>query len=459
MNTLIAIGVLAVFVLLREIVNMRKTINPLTIIGLLGILGYTLFNIDLVASYYNNMFVATKFSTAFSSLFIILAIFLIAMSKDFYENEIPKISDYVSLKLFLLMGAICMVSFGNLAMFFLGLEILSITLYILCGADRQNIKSNESAMKYFLLGSFASGFILFGIALLYGATASFDIVEISALASSTTLPVWYPLGVTLIVIGMLFKIAAVPFHFWAPDVYQGAPSLTTALMSTLVKVTAVATLYKIAINLFVKLPESFTVLIVTIAILTMTVGNIMALRQTNIKRLLAYSGISHAGFMMISLVALGEATSSLFYYATAYAMAGIAAFSVLILVTKNKSDEDISLFKGLSNQNPLLATIFSIALLSMGGIPIFAGFFGKFFLFTEAINNGFITLVVFGVINSFISIYYYLKVIITMFSTPDSEEVTTKFIVPSSYLVIGVLTTVINIVIGIYPTLILHLFK
>lgn len=350
-----------------------------------------------------------------------------------------------------------MVSFGNMAMFFLGLEILSITLYILCGTDRKNIKSNEAAMKYFLLGSFASGVVLFGIALIYGATGSFDVVRIKEVALAGSLPIWYALGTTMIIIGMLFKIAAVPFHFWAPDVYQGAPSLTTALMSTLVKVAAVATLYRLSMYLLVDMPSQYINVIVVIAILTMTVGNIMAIRQDNMKRLLAYSGISHAGFMMMALTALGTASANLFYYASAYAVAGIAAFTVLIIVTKNKENEQISNFNGLAKKNPLLAIILSVALLSMGGIPIFAGFFGKFFLFSQAISNGFIALVIFGVINSFISIYYYLKVIIGMYAS--TEEDTEHIQVPLTYKIVGVTAIVINIVIGLCPSILLNLFN
>ena len=182
MNTLIAIGVLAVLILILEIINLRKLVIPISIIGLLAILVYSVCNIQIEQSYYNNMFVSNRYTTAFSSLFIALTIPIVILSKDFYRNNITKIADYMSLKLFLLMGAICMVSFGNMAMFFLGLEILSITLYILCGSDRTKIKSNESAMKYFLLGSFASGIVLFGIALIYGATGSFDLTQIAASA-------------------------------------------------------------------------------------------------------------------------------------------------------------------------------------------------------------------------------------------------------------------------------------
>lgn len=457
MNTLIAIGVLAVLVLIAEIINLRKWIIPLSIVGLLGILGYTINDISHTQAYFNNMFISTKYASAFSSLFIALTILILGLSKEFYSTQATKIADYVSLKLFLLMGAICMVSFGNLAMFFLGLEILSITLYILCGTDIKNIKSNEAAMKYFLLGSFASGIVLFGIAFIYGATASFDIVTIKETVTKGGALSWYPIGVVLVIIGMLFKIAAVPFHFWAPDVYQGAPTLTTAMMSTLVKVTAMATLYKICVNMMYPMPDYYLTGIIIISIATMTVGNIMALTQENIKRLLAYSGISHAGFMMIALTALQSASSGLFYYACAYSIAGIAAFTVVIAVGKGKSADLISNFNGLGKRNPTMAIIMSIALLSMGGIPIFAGFFGKFFLFTQAISNGFITLVIFAAINSFISIYYYLKVIIAMYSNYEDNQEEVK---PTlSYTIIGSVCAALSIIMGLYPEMILQLIK
>lgn len=458
MNTLIAIGGLAILVLVAEIINLRKIVIPMTIVGLLAILAMAVCNINVVESYYDNMFVSTKFSNSFSALFIVLTLFLVGLSKDFYQKEFHKITDYISLKLFLLIGAISMVSFGNMALFFIGLEILSITLYILAGSDRKNIKSNESAMKYFLLGSFASGFVLFGIALVYGATGSFDLIGISDALTAGVLPIWYQLGVVLIIIGMLFKIAAVPFHFWAPDVYQGAPTLTTAMMSTLVKVTAVATLFKLSINLVTAMPEAYESAMVFIAIATMTVGNIMALRQDNIKRLLAYSGISHAGFMMMALTSLETSTASLFYYATAYSVAGIAAFTVVIAVCRNKDHELIQNFNGLGKRSPLLALILSLALLSMGGIPILAGFFGKFFLFAEALKNGYLTLVLFAVINSFISIYYYLKVIIAMYSKYDSEEAQESVHTSLSYRIIGTIAVASLIAIGLFPSILLNLF-
>ena len=265
MNTLIAITGLGVLCLLFEILNIRKAIVPITIIGLLAVLGITFSEFNTPASYYNNMIVVSKFSSAFSALFIVLTIFLVALAHDFYEDHQTKISDFIAIKIFLLAGAIAMVSFGNLAMFFLGIEVLSISLYILAASDRMNLKSNEAGMKYFLMGSFASGIILFGVCLIYGAMGSFDVTEISELSQSAELPVWFPIGIVLVTIGMLFKVAAVPFHFWAPDVYEGSPALTTALMSTLAKVVAMATLYKLLSVMNADVSESFKMVVVIIS--------------------------------------------------------------------------------------------------------------------------------------------------------------------------------------------------
>lgn len=239
MSTLIALASLAVLILVLEIINLRKTIVPLTLIGLLVALGFNICDFNTIDSFYNNMIVVNKTTTLFSSLFIVLTFFIVALGQSFYKEQYDKISDYTSLKIFLLIGAYCMVAFGNMVMFFLGLEILSITLYILAGSDRINIKSNEAGMKYFLMGSFASGFILFGIALIYGATASFDLDQIQLASSQLTMPKWFMVGFVMMLVGLLFKIAAFPFHFWAPDVYQGSPLLTTTTMSTLAKVAAV----------------------------------------------------------------------------------------------------------------------------------------------------------------------------------------------------------------------------
>lgn len=456
MNTLIAIIGLGVLSLLFEIMNFRKAIIPVTIIGLMGILGLTLSELNSPATYYNNMIVVNKFSVAFSCLFIVLTIFLVALSDNFYEKRQTKISDYIAIKIFLLSGAVAMVSFGNLSMFFLGIEILSISLYVLAASDRMNIKSNEAGLKYFLMGSFASGILLFGICLIYGAMGTFDITEISEYTRSAELPSWFFIGIVLLTIGMLFKIAAVPFHFWAPDVYQGSPALTTATMSTLAKVVAMASLYKLLTAMNVEITYGFQIVILVISIASMTVGNIMALKQTNVKRMLAFSGISHAGFMLMALLSSTIASGSLLYYTTAYSLSGIAAFTVLLYVCKNKGNEEISHFNGLGKTNPILAAVLTASLLSMAGIPVFAGFFAKLMLFTQTIQSGYLIVVIAAVINSIISIGYYFKLILAMYTKEAAEE---KQVTSFAFYAVGVLSLLMNLAIGLYPNLIMQLLN
>jgi len=456
MNTLIAIIGLGVLCLLFEIFNARKAIIPMTIVGLLAVLGLTISEYHSPGSYYNNMIVVTKFSVVFSSLFIILTIFLVALSHDFYKNQQTKISDFIAIKIFLLAGAVAMVSFGNLSMFFLGIEVLSIALYVLAASSRMNIKSNEAGLKYFLMGSFASGIILFGICLIYGAMGTFDMTEISELSRSAELPSWFFIGIVLLSIGMLFKIAAVPFHFWAPDVYEGAPALTTATMSTLAKVVAMAALYKLLTGMNADINYSFQILIVVLSIASMTVGNIMALKQSNVKRMLAFSGISHAGFMLMTLLSISTSAGSLLYYTAAYSLAGIAAFSVILYVCKNKNNEDITNFNGLAKTKPILAAVLTASLLSMAGIPIFSGFFAKFMLFSQTIEAGYLVVVIAAVINSIISVGYYFKLILAMY-TKEANEASKK--TPFLYYAVGIIAIALNVVMGLFPSLVIDLLR
>lgn len=448
MNLLIAITGLGVLVLILEIFNLRKLIIPLAISGLLGTLIFAGTEIGKSGNYFNNMIVQDAYGTGFTILFITLTLLLVSLSHNFYRNHGTKISDFIALKLFLLAGAISMVTFGNFAMFFLGLEILSISLYVLAASDRVHIRSNEAGMKYFLLGAFASGIILFGIVLIYGATGSFDLSEIKLAVESGNAAEWLNIGAIMVAIGMFFKIAAVPFHFWAPDVYEGSPALTTATMSTLAKVTAIAAFFKLWTSISGDLPYHTTCVIVGISILSMTVGNIMALRQANVKRMLAFSGISHAGFMLMTFLNVEEASMNLFYYAAAYSLAGLAAFSVIIYVARDKGHEDIALFNGLGKTHPLMALILTFALFSMAGIPIFSGFFAKLMLFNVAFKAGYIALVIVAIINSMISIGYYFKLILAMFTKESNEERTGK---PVSIYWVAIIAILLNIALGLYP--------
>jgi NADH-quinone oxidoreductase subunit N len=456
MNTLIAISGLGVLCLLVEMFNARKAIVPITILGLLAILGYNISVYNTLGTFYNNMMLVDRFSVAFSSLFIVITTVLITMSHEFYKDRPTKISDFVAIKVFMLAGGVAMVSFGNLAMFFLGIEVLSIALYILAASNRLSLKSNEAGMKYFLMGSFASGIILFGIALIYGATGSFDLTTIYQVTHTASYPQWYIIGTIMVVIGMLFKIAAVPFHFWAPDVYEGAPALTTATMSTLAKVIAVATLYKLAIILVPGQTYAFQMIIVVVAMASMLLGNIMALRQNNVKRMLAFSGISHAGFMVMTLLISNNSANILLYYATSYAVAGLAIFAVILYVMKDKENETIDSFNGFGKTHPLLAAVVTTSLLSMAGIPILSGFFAKFFLLSQVIQTGWIVLVIVAIISSIISVGYYFKIILAMY-TKDSEQELSS--IPLVYKIVAILLLVANITIGLMPNLVLNLIS
>ncbi len=456
MNTLIAISGLGILSLIAEIFNGRKAIVPITIIGLLLILGYNISPFNHLGTFYNNMMFVDKFSVAFTSLFIIVTIFLIALGHEFYKEQATKISDFVAIKVFLLAGAVAMVSFGNLSMFFLGIEVLSISLYVLAASNRLNLRSNEAGMKYFLMGSFASGIILFGICLLYGSTGSFDLMTMYQITHTINYPQWYYIGIILLVIGMLFKIATVPFHFWAPDVYEGSPALTTATMSTLAKIVAMAALYKISVLLIPAQTYTFQMIIVCVSIASMLVGNIMALRQNNVKRMFAFSGISHAGFMLMVLLVLNNSAGVLLYYAAAYAVAGIAFFAVVLYVTKGKENETIDLFNGFGKSHPLLAAVLTGSLLSMAGIPILSGFFAKFFLLNQVLLSGWTIMVIVAIISSIISVGYYFKIILAMYTKESSIELPK---VPFVYLFLAVLTLVLNIALGLYPSVVYNLLS
>jgi len=457
LNTLIALGLLGILVLLLEVFGARKMIIPITIAGLLATLCISLGGLYTnfgTSSFFNNTIVEDRFSLGFSSLFIVLTIFIVLMSADFYNKEQRKLSDFITIKLILLFGGVAMVSFGNLATYFVGIEILSISLYILAASQPKNVKSNEAGMKYFLMGAFASGFLLFGIALIYGATGSFDTTIIYHTEVNQDFATWFYLGILMISVAMLFKIAAAPFHLWAPDVYQGSPALSTALMSTLAKVIAIGGFYRLIEAMYPNFADGFVMILLTVSILSMTIGNSMALRQTNVKRMLAFSGISHAGFMLMALLAVPDGANNLLYYATAYALAGITAFAVIIAVTKDKDNQEIKLFDGFGKKNPILALLLTLALLSMAGIPILAGFFGKVFLFGQMLDLGYTTLVVIAVINSIISLGYYFKLILAMYIKENRQETLS---IPFVYKVVAIVAILINLLVGLFPDLVLVL--
>ena len=302
------------------------------------------------------------------------------------------------------------------------------------------------------MGSFASGILLFGIALVYGASGSFDLGQIAAYATGGKVDAIFSVGVVLILIAMLFKVSAAPFHFWAPDVYEGSPTLITAMMSTMAKVAAMAAFYRLFKTSFVPVLAPIAWVLSVVAILTMLIGNLSALNQESFKRMLAFSGIAHAGYMLLAIVTLYNNTAnSLFFYATAYSFASIGAFAIAIIVMRNMKSEKIEAFNGLGKKSPLLAFTLTVLMLSMAGIPPLAGFFGKYYVFLDAIRNQHIGVVIVAVITSVISVYFYFKVILAMW-TKDSDEAAFSADLP--YTLVSLICLAASLVLGIFPSII-----
>ena len=425
MNALYVISGLGILSLVAEIANLRRLLNGLVLLGLAVAAFLLIKDWNVSASYFNNMVIISQQTRGFILLMVIVAALWIWMSLEYLNHEETK-TDRTSLILFVLTGGALMVSFGNLAMLFLGIETLSLSLYTLAGSRKNSLSSTEAAFKYFLMGSFATGFFLFGVALVYGATGSFDIQGIAnkLINNSDTIPSFFHAGVILILVGLAFKISAVPFHFWTPDVYEGAPTHVTAFMSTLVKIAGIAAFYQV-LNLFVSASKTWLVAVQILTVLTLLIPNIGAVLQNSAKRMLAYSSVGHVGFLLMAMITLAGSQSSngndgqpyktIFFYLAAYAVASLTVFNAVAIVEKSTGSVSVANFKGLFKRSPLLAVSMTIALLSLAGIPPLAGFFGKYMVFVLVIQQGYVLLALLGVIASLIGVYYYFRVIGAMF--------------------------------------------
>jgi NADH-quinone oxidoreductase subunit N len=366
--------------------------------------------------------------------------------------------------LFSVVGAIIMVSFDHMIMLFVGLEILSVAMYVLTGSDKRNLKSNEAALKYFLMGAFATGILLFGITLVYGATKSFYTSNLANIIASTapeSMPSFLYIGVLLMIVGLLFKVSAAPFHFWTPDVYDGAPTIFTMFMSTVVKTAGFAAIYHILSGVFGGIYSTWVFPIYFISMLTLLIGNVTAAYQQSIKRMLAYSSISHAGYMLMTVNAKQiSSTSTILYYSLSYTLATVAAFAVLIIVSeyqtgRKEKPEDYSSFEGLAKNNPGLAFCMTISLLSLAGIPLTAGFWGKFFIFSDSFSRNVIYPVILAILMSAVGIYYYFKGIIAMyFKNGDIDRIE----VPLLFKIALWFCTVATLALGVYPNIVKSLF-
>ena len=370
--------------------------------------------------------VLDNYALFFDLLFCMATMLTVLMSVDYLPTTAVRGGEYYALALFATVGMMAMAAANDLIVVFLGLEVMSIAVYVLAGIWRQDLRSNEAALKYFLLGAFATGFLLFGIALVYGVagTTRLDLIASRLGSVGEEGGDLFLLGVGLLVIGFGFKVAAVPFHVWTPDVYEGAPTSVTALMAVGVKAAAFAAFARVFLATFGAVAEEWNGLLWWIAAATMTVGNLLAISQSNIKRMLAYSSIAHAGYALVAIVAgTQEAGAALLFYLLAYAAMNLGAFAVVIALGRaGEPNEEIERYAGLGLRRPLLALAMGAFMLSLAGVPPLVGFAGKFYLFGAAVEAGYVGLAVVGVLNSVVSAYYYIWVIVQMYMFEGAVE-------------------------------------
>lgn len=456
MKALILLSCLGVIALLAEILSFKKLLYPIVLIGLVTIFILNIFDWQLNEPVYYGMMRYDDFAVAFSSVLIGITALWFIMAEGFFKEE-SSLTDHFALIIFSLIGGVMMVSYSNMTMLFLGIEILSIPMYVLAASKKDDVLSNEAGFKYLIMGAFATGFLLFGIALIYGATASFDLPTIAEYIGTTgSIPSIFYVGVLLMLIGMAFKVSAVPFHFWAPDVYQGAPTQVTAFMATIVKTAAFAAFLRLFMGYLGGASETWVNVVWVMAALTLLTGNITAVVQSSTKRMLAYSSIAHAGYMLLALIAINEySTSGILLYTLAYSIGSIASFGILSVVANAKGSDGIDSFNGLAKKNPLLAFAMTVAMLSLAGIPPTAGFFAKYYIFTAAFHAGYPILVLIAILASLIGVYYYFRIIIAMYFKESADDSTIE--VSMNHKLLFILTALITIALGLMPDCIITL--
>ena len=429
----------------------------LAAVGLAGALGVTLAQAGLDLSAFGGMVVLDGFSSFLNVLFLVSGLGAIAIAYGYLKRMGLERGEYYTLILFSLSGMLLMSQAADLIIVFLSLELLSIPLYVLSAFARPRIESEEAGIKYFLLGAFATGFVVYGIALVFGATGSTSLsgiisaVNLSAFPGGVYSPLLLTIGAALILVGFGFKVAAVPFHMWTPDVYQGAPTSVTGFMAVGAKAAGFAALLRIFVTALPSLNLDLVPVLWGLAALTMVVGNVIAISQTNIKRLLAYSSIAHAGYILMAFVSFGnpkvapDAVASALFYLVTYAVTSFGAWAVVIALEKlDGKGLEINDFAGLGRKRPLLAAAMTIFMLSLTGMPPTLGLVGKFYLFRTAIEGGFIGLAIIGVLTSLISAYYYLRVVVTMYMRDGDPETAREPWLDFTWAVSAVATVVLS---------------
>jgi NADH-quinone oxidoreductase subunit N len=459
--------VLDLFIKRKGIIALLSIVTAL-IVGFVLVFGFTnVVGLSIVPSFgetFSGMYIADGYSFFFKLLFLLSLVLSILISIRYIEIEQVNLGEYYTLLLFATLGMMVMASAGDIIVLYLGLELMALSTYVLAGFMRFDRKSNEAALKYFLLGTFASAFLLYGTSLIYGLTGTTNIKGIAAYIAEKGITVHPALlfSMILFIAGFGFKIAAAPFHMWAPDVYEGAPTSVTAFMSVGPKAAGFAVLGRTFFIAFDSFQLDWSTMLMPIAVLTMAVGNILAISQTNIKRMLAYSSIAHTGYALIGVIAGGdEGIASMMNYLFIYAFMNIGAFAVVILLRSGtfiiyKGDE-IADFEGLAKTHPLASALMLIFMFSLTGIPPTAGFIGKFYLFMSAVHAGHTWLAIVAVIFSTISAYFYLRIVMLMYMREPKTEV--ALATSTSTGITLAVTTLAVLLIGILPSSLIDLAR
>ncbi len=437
----------------------KWVLGAISFVGVIVAMQLVFRNFNTPGDSFYGMIVNDTAGSYFKTIFCLGTLITVFLSATYQKREFPEIGEYYTLILLATFGMMVMASSVDLITIFIGLEMMSIPLYVLAGIYKERNRSAEASLKYFLLGAFASGFLLYGIAFIYGAFKTTNLVIISALVSGgEAFPVFYVVvGMLMILIGLAFKAGVVPFHMWIPDVYEGAPAPATAFMSAGPKAAAIIAIIRIFV---VNIPDfgtaqssmlDFTSIFWVLAVVTMTWGNILALTQSNIKRMLAYSSIAHVGYILIAITVGFDGISAAAFYLFAYTLMNLGAFTIIILFAeRGEFYENISDYSGFGSKFPFAAIAMTIFMASLGGIPGTAGFIGKFMVFKSAIQNGYIWLAVIGVLNSVISIFYYLRIVVAMYMKPANDRMVDVAITPT--LMIAIVITLVGVLyIGIFP--------
>ena len=454
---LLVLTIWACVLLLADLFIKNKGITALlAALGLALTLGFTLSQIGATDTGFNNMVVLDGFSTFVDALLLVSGLFGIALAYGYLKRMGIERGEYYTLLLFSIAGMLLMAQASDLIIVFLALEMLSIPLYVLAAFDRPKVNSEEAGLKYFLLGAFSTGFIVYGIALVFGATGTTSLRAIvTAATNGTTNLLLLTIGSALILVALSFKIAAVPFHMWTPDVYQGAPSSVTAFMAAGAKIAGFAALLRVFALAFPTLASDLTPILAVISALTMIVGNLIAVAQTNIKRLLAYSSIAHAGYILMAFVPYGQpkvvsiSIAAGLFYLVSYVLTNFGAWAVVIALEKAEGKGlEISDYAGLGRKYPALAAAMTVFMLSLTGIPPTLGFVGKFYLFRAVIDGQFYLLAVIGVLTTLISAYYYLRVVVMMYMREGDPEITSESWLNLTWAVSAVLTVLVSLVPG-----------